>query len=84
MKTKLTPTGFRQPVRAFIRIFAVFIGLASLITLALHAALIYSGASGYRLELGEMPMLLLCAMFAAYGISIGFRGRAPVGLLPWK
>ena len=84
MKTKLIPTLLGQPVRRFIRIFAALIGLAGLITLVLHAALIYFGTPGYRLELGAMPMLLFCAVFAAYGISIAFRGKAPVGLLPWK
>ena len=84
MKTKSTPTGLGQPVRLSIRILAALIGLAGLITLVLHATLIYFGAPGYRLELRVMPMLLLCAVFAAYGISIAFRGKAPVGLLPWK
>ena len=66
------------------RIFAALIGLVGLLTLVLYAALIYFGAPGYRLELRAMPILLFCAMFAAYGISIAFRGKAPVGFLPWK
>lgn len=84
MQTKSIPTGLGQPVRPFIRIFAALIGLAGLIALALHAALIYFCAPGYRLEMRAVPVLLLCAMFAAYGIFIAFRGKAPVGLLPWK
>lgn len=84
MKTKMTPTGLGQPVRPLIRILAALIVVAGPITLVLHATLIYFDAPGYRLEMRAVPVLLLCAMFAAYGISIAFRGRAPVGLLPWK
>ena len=84
METKSTPTGLGQPVRPPVRFLAAIVGWVCFLALVLHAALVYLGAPGYRLELREAPELLLLAVFAAYGICIGFRGKAPAGLLPWK
>ena len=65
-------------------VLAAIVGWVCLLALVLHAVLVYLGAPGYRLELRDAPELLLLALFAAYGICIGFRGKAPAGLLPWK
>lgn len=84
METKSTPSGLGQPVRPLIRVLAALIGLVGLFGLVLHAVLIYFGAPGYRLELKAAPELFVLAIFAVYGICIGFKGKAPKGVLPWK
>ena len=84
MESKSTPTGFGQPVRPFIRALAAIIGSVSLIGLVLHAVLTYLGAPGYKLDVSAAPELFLLALFAVYGICMGVRGKAPMGVLPWK
>ena len=84
MEPNSTPSGLGQPVRPLIRVLAALIGLLGFVGLVLHAVLIYFDAPGYRLELKTASELFLFALFAAYGICIGLRGKAPKGLLPWK
>ena len=81
---KSTTTGLGQPVRPLIRVLAAIIGSVSLLALVLHAVLTYLGAPGYKLDVSASPELFLFALFAAYGICIGVRGKAPKGVLPWK
>ena len=84
MESKSTPMGLGQPVRPLIRVLAALIGLACLFALVLDAVLTYFRAPGYQLDIRAAPELFLLALFAAYGICIGVRGKAPMGVLPWK
>ena len=84
MESKSTPSGLGQPIRPLLRALAAIIGSVSLLALVLHVVLTYLGVPGYQLDVSAAPELFLLALFAAYGICIGVRGKAPMGVLPWK
>ena len=84
MEQKEIPSGLGEPVRPVIRILAALIGFVGLFGLALAAILYFFGAPDIRFDLKTSVDLFLLTLFAAYGICIGVRGRAPTGILPWK
>ena len=84
MKNESIPSGLGQPVRPFIRILAAFIGLVNLFALGLYGYLFFIGVRDTQFELKTVGELLLLSVLAAYGVSIGIRGKAPNGVLPWR